>query len=117
MLTHWPGLGVWPWAGVVDQIVVSELSGAPKPRTGRVVIEDIRPRTPNGFAAKAVVGRALRISADVFREGHDILAARARWRSSAGGAKGKWQVARMVALGNDRYEAVIEPQALGAHEF
>ena len=39
-------------AGVVDQLVVSELSGAPKPRTGRVVIEDIRPRTPNGFPPK-----------------------------------------------------------------
>jgi starch synthase (maltosyl-transferring) len=62
-----------------------------------------------------VVGRPVRISADVFRDGHDILAARVRWRSVEGGRK--WQAAPMAPLGNDRYEAVIEPATLGSHEF
>jgi len=81
----------------------------------RIVIEGVRPATPSGYPAKAVVGRPVRISADVFRDGHDILAARVRWRSN-GGAR-KWQAVLMVPLGNDRYEAVIQPTTLGAHEF
>ncbi|HEV7862130.1 MAG TPA: alpha-1,4-glucan--maltose-1-phosphate maltosyltransferase [Acidimicrobiia bacterium] len=83
--------------------------------TDRIVIEGIRPSTPNGYAAKAVVGRAVPVTADVFRDGHDILAARVRWRSAA--PKGKWSTALMHPLGNDRYEGVIEPAELGAHEF
>ncbi|MCA1847158.1 MAG: DUF3416 domain-containing protein, partial [Actinobacteria bacterium] len=84
--------------------------------TNRIVIEGIRPSTPSGYPAKAVVGRPVRVSADVFRDGHDILAARVRWRSR-GAAKGKWSAAPMQSLGNDRYEALIEPAELGAHEF
>jgi starch synthase (maltosyl-transferring) len=84
----------------------------------RIVIEGVRPATPSGYPAKAVVGRPLQISADVFRDGHDSLGARARWRSVDGGRKGgKWQSATMAPLGNDRYAAVIEPATLGAHEF
>jgi starch synthase (maltosyl-transferring) len=84
--------------------------------TDRIVIEGIRPSTPSGYPAKAVVGRPVRITADVFRDGHDILAARVRWRRH-NGAKGKWSAAPMHPLGNDRFEAVIEPTELGAHEF
>jgi starch synthase (maltosyl-transferring) len=84
--------------------------------TNRIVIEGIRPSTPSGYPAKAVVGRPVRVTADVFRDGHDILAARVRWRSR-GAAKGKWSTAPMRPLGNDRYEALLEPAELGAHEF
>jgi starch synthase (maltosyl-transferring) len=84
--------------------------------TDRIVIEAIRPSTPNGYPAKAVVGRPVRVGADVFRDGHDIMAARVRWRSR-NGAKGKWSATLMQPLGNDRFEAVIEPAQLGPHEF
>jgi starch synthase (maltosyl-transferring) len=84
--------------------------------TDRIVIEGIRPSTPSGYPAKAVVGRPVRITADVFRDGHDILAARVRWRRR-NGAKGKWAAAPMHPLGNDRFEGTIEPSELGAHEF
>jgi starch synthase (maltosyl-transferring) len=84
----------------------------------RIVIEGVRPTTPSRYPAKAVVGRPVRISADVFRDGHDILGARVRWRSVDGARKGgKWQTATMAPAGNDRYEVVIEPATLGAHEF
>ena len=33
------------------------------------MIEDVRPRTPNGYPAKAVVERPLRVSAVAFRDG------------------------------------------------
>ena len=81
---------------------------------GRIVIDNIRPRTPGGYPAKAVVGEAVRVAADIFKDGHDTLAAHVRWRPSA---TEKWVAAPMRELGNDRWEAVIEPSTLGAHEL
>jgi starch synthase (maltosyl-transferring) len=83
---------------------------------GRIVIDDIRPRAPNGQPAKAVVGEAVRVSADVFRDGHDVLGAQVRWRPAPAKGNGKWQTAPMRELVNDRWEAVIEPTTLGRHE-
>ena len=83
--------------------------------TGRIVIDDLRPRTPGGeHPAKATIGEVVRVSADVFRDGHVVLAARVRWRA---GDEGKWVDAPMRDLGNDRWEAVIEPAAVGMHTF
>ena len=81
---------------------------------GRIVIDDPRPRTPDGHPAKAVIGELVRVSADVFRDGHDILAARVQWRPTG---EAKWRDAAMEHLGNDRWEAVVEPADLGLHEY
>ena len=54
------------------------------------------------------------MSADIFKDGHDVLAAQVRWRPSA---NDKWAVAPMRELGNDRWEAVVEPTTLGAHQL
>jgi starch synthase (maltosyl-transferring) len=79
------------------------------------VIDDVRPRTLTGaFPAKAVIGEGVALSADIFRDGHDILAARCRWRPAG---ERKWRDAPMAHLGNDRWQAVIEPSGLGLHEF
>ena len=85
---------------------------------GRIVIDDVRPRTPGGFPAKAVVGEAVRISADIFKDGHDLLAGQVRCRAKAKAkSNGKWLTAPLHDLGNDRWEAVVEPTTLGHHEF
>ncbi|HEX8771672.1 MAG TPA: maltotransferase domain-containing protein, partial [Acidimicrobiales bacterium] len=82
---------------------------------GRIVIDDLRPRTPGSdHPAKAVIGEAVRVSADVFRDGHAILAARVLWRAEA---DSKWTDAPMHEVGNDRWEGVLEPAALGLHTF
>jgi starch synthase (maltosyl-transferring) len=86
----------------------------PSPRTGRVVVENVRPSTPSGYPAKAVVGEAVRVSADVFKDGHDHLAARVRWRPAG---SDKWSVAPMREIVNDRWEAVVEPTTLGSHQL
>ena len=80
----------------------------------RIVIDDVRPSTPRRYPAKAVVGEAVRVSADIFKDGHDELAAQVRWRPSA---SDKWAVAPMREIGNDRWEAVVEPTTLGDHEL
>ncbi len=83
---------------------------------GRIVVDDVRPRAPRGYPAKAVVGEAVRVSADIFKDGHDILAARVRW-GSAPSEDAKAQTAPMAELVNDRWEGTIEPTALGCHEL
>ncbi|TMM15791.1 MAG: alpha-1,4-glucan--maltose-1-phosphate maltosyltransferase [Actinobacteria bacterium] len=88
---------------------------------GRIVIDDIRPRTPTGmYPAKAVVGEAVRVTADIFRDGHDLLAARVCWRptaeaAGAGGAS-DWSISPMFEVGNDRWESVVVPTVIGMHD-
>ena len=81
---------------------------------GRIVIDDVRPRTPTGrYPAKAVIGEAVTRRADVFKDGHDLLAARVRWRPWQ--ARGRARSAtRQRPLGGDRaddarrHELVVE---------
>ena len=69
---------------------------------GRITIDAVRPATPTGeFPAKAVVGERVPVSADIFRDGHDLLAARVRWRRV-----GKAQVALRRPLRRRRQRPV-----------
>jgi len=82
---------------------------------GRIVVDDVRPSTPSGDRpAKAVIGGTTTLSADIFRDGHDRLAARVRWKPVG---NGKWCAAPMAHVSNDRWEAVVEPTSLGMHMF
>ena len=81
--------------------------------TGRVVIDSVRPSTPARFPAKAVVGESVRVCADVFRDGHDRLAARVRWRP----AGGKWSEADLHETKNDLWEGTVRFNKTGPHEF
>ncbi len=85
---------------------------------GRITIDSIRPATPSReFPAKAVVGERVTVSADVFRDGHNLLGARVRWRRVGQNGKGRWHAAPMADRGNDRWDAVISPTQIGRHEF
>ena len=59
-------------------------------------------------------GAATTIEADLFADGHDHLIATVRWRRAVDRA---WATIAMTPLGNDRFEATVEPVALGRHEF
>ena len=80
----------------------------------RLIIDDVRPRTPTGRPAKATVGERVPVSCDVFRDGHDVVAARVAWRPV--GAKG-WTTALLRDAGNDRREGWFEPASVGPHEL
>ena len=82
---------------------------------GRIVIAEVRPSTPSGHPAKAVVGEVVPVSADIFRDGHDILAARVRWRATD--KDGEWSESPLQHVGNDRWEGTLETSALGYHEM
>ncbi|MGH9244104.1 MAG: alpha-1,4-glucan--maltose-1-phosphate maltosyltransferase [Acidimicrobiales bacterium] len=82
-----------------------------------LVIEAVRPSTPTGYPPKAVVGERVTVSADIYRDGHDLIAARVRWRPDDGEGEGAWRVVPMQPTINDRWEATIEPGEVGPHEF
>jgi len=85
---------------------------------GRIVVAAVRPSTPSGHPAKAVVGEKVAVSGDIFRDGHDILAARVLWRSLADAGSGSWHEAPMHNVGNDLWTGNIEGLSqLGPHEF
>ncbi|MFJ9178439.1 alpha-1,4-glucan--maltose-1-phosphate maltosyltransferase [Streptomyces sp. NPDC102360] len=87
----------------------------PKPRatTGRIPIRDVRPVVEHGRRpAKAVVGETFLVTATVFREGHDAVAANVVLRGPDG-EPGPWTPMRELAPGSDRWGAEVTPDATG----
>jgi len=80
---------------------------------GRIAIDDVRPSTPSGEAAKAVVGEALEVSCDLIVDGHDVLAGRVRWHHHD---DGEWTSSPLADAGNDRWACVIRPASIGPHD-
>jgi starch synthase (maltosyl-transferring) len=84
---------------------------------GRLVIEDIRPRTPSpSHPAKAVVGEAVAVEAVVFKEGHDVLTGRAVLYVGSSSRKPAAE-APLQALGNDEWTATLVPTQIGLHRI
>jgi starch synthase (maltosyl-transferring) len=82
----------------------------------RIIIDDVRPRTPSGvFPAKAAVGEHVTVSATIFRDGHDLLGARARL--GLAGEDRSIESVPMLERGNDRWEATLAPTEVGLHEL
>lgn len=69
----------------------------------RVWIENVRPSVDDGrYPIKRTIGEEVMVTADVFADGHDILAVMLRYRPAAAGP---WQETPMRLLGNDRWQA------------
>ncbi|MEU5366169.1 maltotransferase domain-containing protein, partial [Streptomyces sp. NPDC005925] len=82
---------------------------APVPRTavGRIPVLDVRPVVQHGRRpAKAVTGESFEISATVFREGHDAVAANVVL-TGPDGRPGPWTPMRESAPGTDRWGATV----------
>jgi starch synthase (maltosyl-transferring) len=81
----------------------------------RVVIESIEPSVDGGrFAAKRVVGESVVVSADIFADGHDALAALVLYRS---GSSPEWRQIPMKELGNDRWQGTFSVEQPGRYAF
>ncbi|HET7694945.1 MAG TPA: alpha-1,4-glucan--maltose-1-phosphate maltosyltransferase, partial [Vicinamibacterales bacterium] len=69
----------------------------------RVIIEAVTPQVDDGrYPAKRTAGETVVVEADVYADGHDVLAARLLWRRR--GEK-TWRETPMEALPNDRWRA------------
>src|SRR5690349_13336185 len=69
----------------------------------RVVIESVTPEIDAGqFPIKRTPGEDVRVEADVFADGHDVVVARLLWRARGSSS---WSDTAMEPLGNDRWAA------------
>jgi len=81
----------------------------------RVIIENVKPRIDGGrFPIRRAVGDAVRVEADIFADGHDLLSAELRYRKES---DSEWQTLPMVLLVNDRWEATFNVTELGRYEY
>lgn len=86
---------------------------AVNPLMGRIPVLDVRPLVDCGRRpAKAVAGETFEVSATVFREGHDAVAANVVLRGPSG-RPGPWIPMRELAPGTDRWGAEVTPDAEG----
>lgn len=90
-------------------------SSLPSARPTNVAVEAVAPLVDGGlFPAKATVGEPVRVVADVFVSGHEVVDAALRWRFlPSRSARPRWAERPMAALGNDRFAATFVPDQLG----
>ncbi len=81
----------------------------------RVVIEDVKPQIDAGnHPVRRILGDQVRITAAIFADGKDELAARLVYRHSS---DSRWHTAPMIAEGNDLWTASFKAAKLGAWRF
>ncbi|MEH1101430.1 alpha-1,4-glucan--maltose-1-phosphate maltosyltransferase [Micromonospora sp. CPCC 205561] len=85
--------------------------------TGRFPIEDVSPVVSCGrYPAKAVLDEPVPVSARAYREGHDALGCNVVWLGPDGRARPFTRM-RPGEPGQDRWHAVIRPDAVGEWVF
>ncbi|WP_187264109.1 alpha-1,4-glucan--maltose-1-phosphate maltosyltransferase [Pontibacter beigongshangensis] len=81
----------------------------------RVVIENVKPQLNCGqYPVKRVVGEELRVTADIFTDGHDEVKAILCYKNAK---KKRWEEVPMHFLGNDHWEARFTPDSMGRFEY
>src|SRR3954453_20456314 len=82
----------------------------------RIRIEDVWPQLDCGrFPVKRTLGGTVEVWADVIRDGHEQLGAAVRYKAPGKGKR--WREVPMRSLGNDRWTASFDVDALGRWEF
>ncbi len=80
-----------------------------------VVIENVAPAVDGGrYAVKRVVGEVVAVSADVFKEGHDVIVAFLRYRRAADRT---WRESPMRFVDNDRWAGAFTLERTGRWLF
>jgi starch synthase (maltosyl-transferring) len=90
----------------------------PDTAVGRIPVLDVEPRVLDGRRpAKAVPGEEFTVTATVFREGHDHVAANVALRGPDGQPAGAWARMWEIAPGTDRYAATVSADREGEWAF
>ena len=80
-----------------------------------VVIEDMQPLIDCGrYPIKRVMGEDLIVEADIFKDGHDVVAAVLKWRVVG---KRAWRETPMTFVDNDRWRGVCTLYDQAIHEY
>ena len=80
-----------------------------------VVIENLQPLIEGGrYPIKRIVGEDLAVEADIFKDGHDVVAAVLKWRVLG---KREWRETPMTFVNNDRWRGVCTLYDEAIHEY
>ncbi len=97
--------------------MTQSISTPPSPRApASIIVEAVSPELDAGrYAVKRVVGDELTVSAAIFKDGHDLLAAHVRYR---GPGDSQWHALRMrYDHDSDRWSAAFPLDKVGAWTF
>jgi starch synthase (maltosyl-transferring) len=82
---------------------------------GTFHITDVYPTVDGGrFAVKRIVGEAVEVWADIYRDGHEAIAAALVWRHEG---DAEWRQAPMAPHGDDRWGGTFVPERPGRHVY
>jgi starch synthase (maltosyl-transferring) len=78
-----------------------------KPKNSTIIIENVYPELDSGrYPVKRIAGETFNVSADIFKEGHDVLAAVLKYRRKKDAT---WHEAPMKEGDNDRWYGMFTP--------
>jgi starch synthase (maltosyl-transferring) len=81
----------------------------------RVCIESVEPEIDCGrFPIKRTVGEEVRVTADIFADGHDLLGAALLYRAANSPT---WIETEMLLVANDRWEGHFKVDSLGRYQY
>ena len=86
----------------------------------QIIIERVTPELDGGrYAIKRVAGDCVEVQADIFRDGHDLVAAALKYRllDSTASHEADWQEVRMVKFDNDRWRAEFPVMTIGRYAY
>lgn len=84
----------------------------------QVVIECVEPQIDCGrFPIKRTPGEPVVVQADIFADGHRVLAGVVRYRRVTPGKASAWHETPMRLFDNDRWEASFTPDRIGEYEY
>ncbi|PZW50517.1 alpha-1,4-glucan:maltose-1-phosphate maltosyltransferase [Humitalea rosea] len=102
-------------AAATPQLEAAPLTEALARAQPRIAIERVAPAVDDGrFAVKRLAGEAVEVSADLFADGHEKLAAVVAWQVPG---KAIWYEAPMTRGENDRWSGHLPLQMRGVHRF
>ncbi|MFN3754137.1 alpha-1,4-glucan--maltose-1-phosphate maltosyltransferase [Flavobacterium sp.] len=81
----------------------------------RIIIENVTPQLDGGaFYIKRIVGQTVVVKANVFADGHDVIACCVKYKHEK---DKKWQEVRLSALGNDEWTAKFTVEKQGHYTY
>lgn len=80
-----------------------------------MVIEHVQPEIDGGyFPIKRIIGEKVKVTADIFTDGHDQISAALLFRKLG---KEKWQFSPMSFVGNDLWSGEFTVEEIGIYEY
>ncbi len=99
----------------VNGITVNKTTQTDASASGAFHIEDVYPLIDGGrFPVKRIGGERVEVWADIYRDGHDVVAAALVWRREQ---DREWRRAPMSHQSNDRWSGAFVPDAPGRYFY